>query len=105
MLLKTPLTKPLKSPKSPHTPQSFNESDFCKKLSLMKDCVRTLETENEAIKLFIKKQPYVIKKSISDIQNEETVNENIKFIEHLQKANEKIEQKYGSKTTIIKDTK
>ena len=49
-----------------------------------------METENEAIKLFIKKQPYVIKKSISDIQNEETVNENIKFIEHLQKANEKI---------------
>ena len=71
----------------------------------MKDCVKTLETENEVTKLFIKKQPYVIKKSISYIQNEEMVNENIKFIEHLQKAIENIEQKYGSKTTIIKDTK
>ena len=40
----------------------------------MKDHIKTLETENEAIKLFIKEQMYIIKKSISDIKNEETVN-------------------------------
>ena len=68
----------------------------------MKDHIKTLETENEAIKLFMKEQLYVIKKSISDIKNEEAVNENVKLIEHLQKANEKLEQENGSKTTIIK---
>ena len=55
-----------------------------------------------AIKLFIKEQFYVIKKSVSDIKNEETVNENVKLIEHLQKANEKLQQENGSKITIIK---
>ena len=44
----------------------------------------------------------VTKKSISDIKNEEKVNENVKLIEHLQKANEKLEQENDSKTTIIK---
>ena len=68
----------------------------------MKDHIKTLKTENEAIKLFIKEQLYVIKKSISDIKNEETVNENTKLIEYLQKANQKIEQENDSKTTIIK---
>ena len=42
----------------------------------MKDNIKTLETENEAIK----EQLYDIKKSISDIKNEETVNENAKLI-------------------------
>ena len=46
----------------------------------MKDHIKTLETENEAIKLFIKEKLYVIKKSIRDIKNEETVNENAKLI-------------------------
>ena len=55
-----------------------------------------------AIKLFIKEQFYVIKKSDSDIKSEETVNENVKLIEHLQKANEKLQQENGSKITIIK---
>ena len=68
----------------------------------MKDHIKSLETENEAIKLFIKEQFYVIKKSISDIKNEETVNENAKLIEYLQKANQKLEQENDSKTTIIK---
>ena len=68
----------------------------------MKDHIKTLETENEAIKLFIKEQLYVIKKSISDIKNDETVNENAKLIEYLQKANQKLEQENDSKTTIIK---
>ena len=44
----------------------------------------------------------VPKISISYIKNEETVNENVKLIEHLQKANEKLEQENDSKTTIIK---
>ena len=61
-----------------------------------------METENVAIKLFIKEQFYVIKKSVSDIKSEETVNENVKLIEHLQKANEKLQQENGSKITIIK---
>ena len=68
----------------------------------MKDHIKTLETENEAIKLFIKEKLYVIKKSIRDIKNEETVNENAKLIEYLQKANQKLEQENDSKTTIIK---
>ena len=38
----------------------------------MKDHIKTLETENEAIRLFIKEKLYVIKKSIRDIKNEET---------------------------------
>ena len=58
----------------------------------MKDHIKTLETENEAIKLFIKEELYVIKKSISDIKNEETVNENAKLIEYLQKANHKFKK-------------
>ena len=98
----TPLTEPLTSPKNPHTPQLFSETDFCRELNLMKDHIKTLERENEAIKLFIKEQLYVIKKSISDIKNDETVNENAKLIEYLQKANQKLEQKNDSKTTIIK---
>ena len=98
----TPLKEPLKSPKNPHTPQLFSETDFCRELNLMKDHIKTLETENEAIKLFIKEKLYVIKKSIRDIKNEETVNENAKLIEYLQKANQKLEQENDSKTTIIK---
>ena len=98
----TPLTEPLTSPKNPHTPQLFSETDFCRELNLMKDHIKTLKTENEAIKLFIKEQLYVIKKSISDIKNDETVNGNAKLIEYLQKANQKLEQKNDSKTTIIK---
>ena len=85
--LETHLAEPLKSPKNRHTPQLFSETDFCRELNLMKDRIKALETENEAIKLFIKEQLYVIKISISDIKNEETVNENIKLIEHLEKAN------------------
>ena len=48
----------------------------------MKDLIKTLEA--------------------SDIKNEETVNENVKLIKHLQKANEKLEEQNDSKTTIIK---
>ena len=61
-----------------------------------------METENEPIKLFIKEQFYVIKKSISDIKNEETVNEKVKLIELLQKANEKLELENYSKTSVMK---
>ena len=42
--------------------QLFSETDFCTELNLMKDHIKTLETENEAIKLFIKKQLHVTKK-------------------------------------------
>ena len=68
----------------------------------MKDHIKTLETDNEAIKLFIKEQLYVTKKPSSDIKNEETVNENVKLIEYLQKANQQLQQKNDSKTTMIK---
>ena len=66
--LETPLTEPLKSPENSHTsPQLFSETDFCRELNLMKDHIKTLETENEAIKLlYVIKQFYVIKKSICD---------------------------------------
>ena len=36
------------------------------------------------------------------IKNEETVNENAKLIEYLQKANQKLEQENDCKTSIIK---
>ena len=36
---------------------------------MIKDRIKILEIENEAIKLFIKKQLYIIKKSISAIEN------------------------------------
>ena len=97
-----PLETPLTEPKNPHTPQLFSETDFCRELNLMKDHIKTLETDNEAIKLFIKEQLYVTKKPISDIKNEETVNENVKLIEYLQKANQQLEQENDSKTTKIK---
>ena len=100
--LETPLAEVLKSPKNPNTPQLFSETDFCRELNLLKDHIKTLKTENEAIKLFIREQLYVIKKSISDIKNEDTLNENVKLIEYLQKANEKLEQENDSKTAIIK---
>ena len=61
----------------------------------MKDHIKTLETGNEVIKL--KEQLHVIRKSISDIKNEETVNENAKLIEYLQKANQKLEQENDPK--------
>ena len=44
--LETTLTEPLKSPNNPHTPQLFSETDFCRELNLMKDHIKTLETEN-----------------------------------------------------------
>ena len=66
----------------------------------MKDHIKTLETGNEVIKL--KEQLHVIRKSISDIKNEETVNENAKLIEYPEKANQKLEQENDPKTTIIK---
>ena len=68
----------------------------------MKDHIKILETKNEAIELFIKEQFYIIKKSISDIKSEETVKENPKLFEYLQKVNQKLEQENDSKTTIIK---
>ena len=100
--LETPLTEPLKPPKNQNTPQIFSETDFRRKPNLMKDHIKTLETENEAIKLFIKEQFYVIKKSISDIKKEETTNENVKLIHYLQKRNEELEEENDSKITIIK---
>ena len=54
------------------------------------------------IKLFIKEQLYVIKRTIGDIKKEESVNENAKLIEYLQKANQNLDQENDSKTTIIK---
>ena len=54
----------------------------------MKDHLKTLEKENEAIKVFIKEQLHVTVKTISDIKDEETVNNNVKLTQYLQKANE-----------------
>ena len=100
--LETPLAEPLKPPQNQNTSQLFSETDFCRELNLMKDLIKTLETENEVIKLFIKEELYAIKKSISDIKNEKRINENVNLIEYLQEANEKLEQENDSKTTMIK---
>ena len=58
MPLETPLTEPLKSPKTPHTPQQFSETGLFKELNLMVDRIKTLKTENEAI---IKEQLGILK--------------------------------------------
>ena len=48
MLFERTSTESLNSPKFLHALQLFSETDFCKKLSLMKDRIRTMEIEIEA---------------------------------------------------------
>ena len=48
MLFERTLTESLNSPKFLHALQLFSETDFCKKLSLMKDRIKTMEIEIEA---------------------------------------------------------
>ena len=48
MLFERTSTESLNSPKFLHALQLFSETDFCKKLSLMKDRIKTMEIEIEA---------------------------------------------------------
>ena len=62
--------------------------------------VYDLITETEPIKMFIKEQLYVIKKSISDISNQ-SEQQNKEVIELLQEQNKILIEENKSKTTII----
>ena len=63
--------------------------------------VYDLTTEIEAIKMFIKEQFYVIKKSIADISNHSEQQNNKEIIELLQEQNKLLIEENKSKTTII----
>ena len=63
--------------------------------------VYDLTTEIEAIKMFIKEQFYVIKKSIADISNHPEQQNNKEIIELLQEQNKLLIEENKSKTTII----
>ena len=77
-------------------------SDLAKNKSYICDNqVYDLTTEIEAIKMFIKEQFYVIKKSIADISNHLEQQNNKEIIELLQKQNKHLIKEHKSKTTII----
>ena len=63
--------------------------------------VYDLTTEIEAIKMFIKEQFYVVKKSIADISNHSEQQSNKEIIELLQEQNKHLIKENKSKTTII----
>ena len=63
--------------------------------------VYDLTTEIKAIKMFIKDQFYVIKKSIADFSNQPEQQSNKEIIELLQEQNKLLIEENKSKTTII----
>ena len=62
--------------------------------------VYDLTTEREAIRMFIKEQFYVIKKSIADISNH-SEQQNKEIIELLEEQNILLIEENNSKTTIM----
>ena len=60
-----------------------------------------ITTELEAIKIFVKEQFYLIKKSITGIDNQSEPPPNKEFIELLQQQNKNLVEENKSKTTII----
>ena len=64
--------------------------------------VYDLTTEIEAVKMFIKEQYYVIKKSITDILNQSEQQSNKEIIYLLQEQNKLLIEENTSKTAIMK---
>ena len=60
-----------------------------------------ITNELEAIKMFVKKQFYLIKKSLTEIDNQSEPQRKKKFIELLRQQNKNLMEENKSKTTII----
>ena len=73
------------------------ENTLCK-LNLQ---IQNITTELEAIKMFVKEQFYLIKKSITGIDNQSELPPNKEFIELLQQQNKNLVEENKSKTTKI----
>ena len=58
-------------------------------------------TEIKAIKMFVKKQFYLIKKSLTEIDSQSEMQRSKEFIELLQRQNKNLVEESKSKTTII----
>ena len=73
------------------------ENTLCK-LNLQ---IQNITTELEAIKMFVKEQFYLIKKFMTEIDNQSEPQQNKEFIELLQQQNKNLVEENKSKTTII----
>ena len=73
------------------------ENTLCK-LNLQ---IQNITTELEAIKMFVKEQFYLIKKSIPEIDHQSKLQQNKEFIELLQQQYKNLVEENKSKTTII----
>ena len=73
------------------------ENTICK-LNLQ---IQNITTELEAIKMFVKEQFYIIKKSTAEIDHQSEPQRNKEFIELLQQQNKNLMEVNKSKTTII----
>ena len=63
--------------------------------------IQDITTKLEAIKMFVKQQFYLIKKSITEIDNQSEPQRNKEFIELLQQQNKNLVEENKSKTIII----
>ena len=73
------------------------ENTICK-LNLQ---IQNITTELEAIKMFVKEQFYLIKKSTAEIDHQSEPQRNKEFIELLQQQNKNLVKENKSRTTII----
>ena len=95
IFLDTPIIKDFSKTKLSDNDKSSDSDYMCD------NQVFDLTTEIEAIKMFIKKQFYVIKKSIANISNQSEQQKNKEIIELPQEQNWILIEKNNSKTTII----
>ena len=63
--------------------------------------IQNITTGLEAIKMFVKEQFYLIKKSTAKIDHQSKPQRNKEFIELLQQQNKNLVEEIKSKTTII----
>ena len=63
--------------------------------------IQNITTQLEAIKMFVKEQFYLIKKSTAKIDHQSKPQRNKEFIELLQQQNKNLVEEIKSKTTII----
>ena len=76
----------------------INDTENTIKLNLQ---IQNITTELEAIKMFVKEQFYLIRKSLTEIDNQSATQRNKEFIELLQQQNKNLVEENKSKTTII----
>ena len=63
--------------------------------------IQNITTQLESIKMFVKEQFYLIKKSTAKIDHQSKPQRNKEFIELLQQQNKNLVEEIKSKTTII----